>query len=285
MPCAGSWLGASFDTDDAGDIDLHLEGGHHARRILHAGGDQSGHEVEVTLAHRAGALDVCTHARLIDICTDCRGAACGVRVSQGGQTVEISCAHVVLATGGIGQLWSTTTNPTVSTGDGLAAGLRAGAVARDVEFMQFHPTILVVPPAHRIPDDRGVLISEAVRGEGAVLVDAHGGRVMAGVHPLADLAPRDVVSAAEWAHMTRIGADHLFLDATAFGARKWETMFPSILQMCRERGIDPVAEPIPVRPGAHYHCGGLVADMAGRTSVPGLWAVGEVACTGVQGGQ
>lgn len=275
--------GASFDTDDAGYIDLHLEGGHHARRILHAGGDQSGHEVEVALARRAGALDVCDHARLIDICTDCRGATCGVLVARGGTTVEISCDHVVLATGGIGQLWSTTTNPTVSTGDGLAAGLRAGAVARDVEFMQFHPTILVVPPAHRIPDDRGVLISEAVRGEGAFLVDAHGERVMTGVHPLADLAPRDVVSAAEWAHMTRIGADHLFLDATAFGVHKWETMFPSILQMCRERGIDPVAEPIPVRPGAHYHCGGLVADMAGRTSVPGLWAVGEVACTGVQG--
>lgn len=196
--------GASFDTDDAGDIDLHLEGGHHARRILHAGGDQSGHEVEVTLARRAGALNVCDHARLIDICTDCRGATCGVLVARGGTTVEISCDHVVLATGGIGQLWSTTTNPTVSTGDGLAAGLRAGAVARDVEFMQFHPTILVVPPAHRIPDDRGVLISEAVRGEGAFLVDAHGGRVMTGVHPLADLAPRDVVSAAEWAHMMRL---------------------------------------------------------------------------------
>lgn len=292
-------LGGHFDTDSAGRIDLHLEGGHHARRILHAGGDQSGHEVERTLADALtaalastgprrssgpGRLQVFTGTRLVDVLTDVDGRACGITVLDGdGASGRIRARAVLLATGGIGQLWPTTTNPPVATGDGLAAAARAGAVIRDAEFMQFHPTILVVPESHRIPGDRGVLISEAVRGEGAVLIDHRGRRVMAGVHPLADLAPRDVVSAAEQAHMTATGEDHLFLNATAFGARRWETSFPSILAMCRQRGVDPVSEPIPVRPGAHYHCGGVAATMTGRTSVPGLWAVGETACTGVQG--
>ena len=278
-------LGAHFDTDASGAIDLHLEGGHHARRILHAGGDQSGHEVERTLIDSVlGKLDVLTGTRLVDVLTDAGHQACGVRVLDDQSRIgEVSARAVLLATGGIGQLWPTTTNPEVSTGDGLAAALRAGAVIRDAEFMQFHPTILVVPPAHRIPGDRGVLISEAVRGEGAFLIDGAGRRVMAGVHPLADLAPRDVVSAAEQAHMAATGEDHLFLDATGFGAERWETSFPSILAMCRERGVDPVTEPIPVRPGAHYHCGGVAATMSGVTNVPGLRVIGEAACTGVQG--
>lgn len=285
-------LGAHFDTDSEGRIDLHLEGGHHARRILHAGGDQSGHEVERTLTESlpgpTGAarerLRVLTGTRLVDVLTDADGRACGVSVLDGdGEPGRIRARSVVLATGGIGQLWPTTTNPEVSTGDGLAAALRAGATVRDAEFMQFHPTILVVPPDNRVPGDRGVLISEAVRGEGAFLVDHRGRRVMAGVHPLTDLAPRDVVSAAEQAHMAATGEDHLLLDATSFGAKRWETSFPSILQMCRQRGIDPVTEPIPVRPGAHYHCGGVEASMSGITSVPGLRVVGEAACTGVQG--
>ncbi len=278
-------LGAHFDTDAGGAIDLHLEGGHHARRILHAGGDQSGHEVERTLVDSvSGRLTVLIGTRLVDVLTDAHGQACGVRVlDDQSQVGEIGARAVLLATGGIGQLWPSTTNPEVSTGDGLAAALRAGAVIRDAEFMQFHPTILVVPPAHRIPGDRGVLISEAVRGEGAFLIDQAGRRVMAGVHPLADLAPRDVVSAAEQAQMAATGTDHLFLDATGFGAERWETSFPSILEMCRVRGIDPVTEPIPVRPGAHYHCGGVAATMSGVTNVPGLRVIGEAACTGVQG--
>lgn len=278
-------LGAHFDTDPDGRIDLHLEGGHHARRILHAGGDQSGHEVERALAESLrGRLRMLTGTRLVDVLTDVSGRACGVSVLDAhGAPGRISSRAVILATGGIGQLWPTTTNPEVSTGDGLAAALRAGATVRDAEFMQFHPTILVVPPEHRVPGDRGVLISEAVRGEGAFLVDHQGHRIMAGVHPLADLAPRDVVSAAEQAHMAATGEDHLLLDATAFGALRWETSFPSILKMCRARGVDPVAEPIPVRPGAHYHCGGVKASMSGVTSVPGLRMVGEAACTGVQG--
>lgn len=280
-------LGARFDTGPDGGADLHLEGGHSARRILHAGGDRSGHEVHRALvaALRGRArLDVRESVRVVDVLTDADGEACGARVLDGrGRTGSILAGAVVLASGGIAGLWPTSTNPPVCTGDGLAAALRAGARARDVEFLQFHPTVLVVPPRWRRPGDRGVLISEAVRGDGALLVDHGGARIMAGVHQLADLAPRDVVSSAEHAHMARTGEPHLFLDATAFGAAAWRERFPSILRMCRERGVDPVTEPIPVRPGAHYHCGGVRADMAGRTDVPGLHAVGEAACTGVQG--
>lgn len=284
-------LGAVFDKDAAGQIDLHLEGGHHARRILHAGGDQSGHEVERALVARIATrhdhghqLSVLAGTRAVDVLLDELGRAVGLSaLDRDGAPGQIRATAVVLATGGIGQLWPLTTNPPVATGDGLAMALRAGASVRDVEFMQFHPTILVVPPAHRRAGDRGVLISEAVRGEGAVLVDHGGQRVMAGVHPLADLAPRDVVSAAEHAHMLRTGEPNLFLDATGFGARTWEHGFPSILAMCRERGVDPVTEPIPVSPGAHYHCGGVVADMSGGTGIDGLHVIGELACTGVQG--
>lgn len=281
-------LGARFDRTPDGRVDLHLEGGHRARRILHSGGDRSGHEVESTLcaalARQDPSPEVLQGQRLVDVLTDASGAACGVRVIDAAGVVgEVLARAVVLATGGIGQLWPTTSNPDVATGDGLAAALRAGAVARDVEFMQFHPTVLVVPPAFRRRGDRGVLVSEAVRGEGALLVDHTGRRVMAGVHPLGDLAPRDVVSAAEQAHMDRTGESSLLLDATTFGAARWEGCFPSILAMCRERGVDPVHEPIPVRPGAHYHCGGVAARMDGRSSTAGLLAVGEVACTGVQG--
>nr|BAH90588.1 L-aspartate oxidase [uncultured bacterium] len=285
-------LGAEFDRDGSGAYDLHLEGGHHARRILHAGGDATGREVQRTLAaalHAAvlnpeSSIRVRAHTRLIDVLTDAEGAACGVRViDENGRIGEVSSPAVVLAAGGIGQLWSLTTNPSVATGDGIAAALRAGATIRDIEFVQFHPTILVVPESHRRPGDRGVLVSEAVRGEGAFLIDHAGERVMAGLHPLADLAPRDVVAAAMEAHMARTGEPNLFLDATAFGKEKWESHFPSILAMCRERGVDPISEPIPVRPAAHYLCGGVAADLQGTTDVAGLYAVGEVAATGVQG--
>lgn len=289
-PRALRWLidlGARFDTGPDGRIDLHLEGGHHARRILHAGGDQSGHEVHRTLVaalHGAPGLSLRESVRLVDVLTDGSGAACGVRALDArGRPGTIRARAVILATGGICGLWPTSTNPPVCTGDGLAAALRAGARARDVEFVQFHPTILVVPRQWRRAGDRGVLISEAVRGDGAVLLDHAGRRVMAGVHPLADLAPRDVVSAAEQAHMARTGEEHLLLDATSFGAAGWQERFPSILRMCRDRGVDPVTEAIPVRPGAHYHCGGIRADLAGRTDVPGLHVIGEAACTGVQG--
>ena len=273
-------LGAQFDRGPDGDFDLHLEGGHSARRILHAG-DQSGAEVERVLwAALAQVLDrvpVLDHTRLVDVLTDGRGRACGVRVlGPDGAVGEVLADAVVLATGGLGQAWAVTSNPGVATGDGLAAALRAGAVARDVEFMQFHPTVLA--------DGRpGGLITEALRGEGALLVDGSGRRIMAGLHPLGELAPRDIVSAAIMAHVGATGERCGWLDATSFGLQKWEAHFPGILGLCRERGIDPVTERIPVLPAAHYHCGGVAADLSGRTSVAGLYAVGEVAATGVQG--
>jgi aspartate oxidase len=206
-----------------------------------------------------------------------------VRIETDGVVGEIAAQAVVLATGGIGQAWNTTTNPATATGDGLALALRAGALLRDVEFTQFHPTVLVVPEAYRRPGDRGVLVSEAVRGEGAVLIDRRGELIMKGRHPLADLAPRDIVSAAIHEHLMTTGDDHVFLDGTRLGERVWREHFPSILMLCRARGVDPITEPIPVRPAEHYSCGGVLATMDGRTSVPGLYAVGEVASTGVQG--
>ena len=278
-------LGAEFDRAPDGDYDLHLEGGHSHRRILHAD-DATGAEVEralwAALSRVLGrpGIEVLTHTRLVDVLADADGSACGIRVFDvDGEVGEILADAVVLATGGLGQLWPVTSNPAVATADGLAAALRAGAEARDLEFIQFHPTVLADADAER----QGVLISEAVRGEGALLVDASGRRIMAGVHPLAELAPRDVVSAAIMAHVDATGEPTAFLDATAFGAEKWEHSFPGILAACRERGIDPVTQPIPVLPAAHYSCGGIAADMTGRTTVPCLFAVGEVAATGVQG--
>ncbi|OYO17227.1 L-aspartate oxidase [Enemella dayhoffiae] len=285
-------LGAQFDRTPDGALDLHLEGGHHARRILHAGGDSSGAEVERALVATVAAawsgpdpvVRLSTGTRLVDLLTDAAGACCGVRVLDAdGRVGELLAGAVVLAAGGVGQAWGLTTNPAVATGDGLVAALRAGAVLRDLEFVQFHPTLLVVPPGHGRPGDRGVLVSEAVRGEGARLLDLAGNPVMEGIHPLGDLAPRDVVAAAMQARMASTGSDGCLLDATGFGERRWRDHFPAILAMCRERGVDPVNEPIPVRPGAHYLCGGVAADLDGRTSLPGLYAVGEVAGTGVQG--
>ncbi|MHA6508167.1 L-aspartate oxidase [Tessaracoccus sp. Y1736] len=279
-------LGARFDRGSGGGLDLHLEGGHSARRIIHADGDATGAEIERALwAALSSALAgsrtrVMTRTRLVDVLTDAEGRACGVRLLDAdGRVGELFAGAVVLATGGIGQLWPVTSNPLGATGDGVAAALRAGAEVRDLEFMQFHPTVLADADA----GSRGVLVSEAVRGEGAWLVDDAGRRIMAGVHPLLELAPRDVVSAAIMAHLERTGAPHVWLDATFFGRAKWEAHFPGILALCRGRGVDPVTERIPVHPAAHYACGGVAADLSGRTSVQGLFAVGEVAATGVHG--
>ena len=281
--------GARFDTEPDGSLALGLEGGHHARRIVHTA-DASGAEVTRVLAVQVrhatdhGRIDVQEGTIAVDALLAADGSVSGLRtLDPDGRAGEISARAVVLASGGLGQAWSSTTNPSTATGDGLALAIRAGAVIRDVEFVQFHPTVLVVPEAHRRAADRGVLISEAVRGEGARIVDRAGTPVMHGVHPLGDLAPRDVVSAAMHAHLLRTGDDQLFLDGTGFGTEQWERHFPAILAMCRDRGVDPVSEPIPVRPAQHYSCGGVLADLDGVTSVGGLYAVGEVAATGVQG--
>lgn len=277
-------LGARFDRCPDGSFELGREGGHHRDRILHAGGDASGAEVArvlVAAAERAGeqgCLDVLERTQALDADVDANGHVTGVRVLDGRGVGVISTRALVLATGGLGQAYSATSNPLEATGDGIAIALRAGAVLSDLEFVQFHPTLLHTP-GQAYP----VLVSEAVRGEGAVLVDAHGERVMRGLHPMADLAPRDVVASSMHARMVRAGTDHLYLDGTHLGRACWEHRFPTILAACRAVDIDPLTAPVPVAPAAHYACGGVRASLDGGTDVPGLFAVGEVAATGVHG--
>ena len=288
--------GAHFDTDPAsGDILLTREGGHHRRRIAHAGGDATGAEISRALiaAVRTGGvphaegqgIDLIENALVLDLLTDAGGAAAGVTLHVMGQGARdgvgaVRARAVVLATGGMGQVFSATTNPAVSTGDGVALALRAGAEVSDLEFVQFHPTVLWLGPD---AEGQQPLVSEAVRGEGAHLVDAHGVRFMIGQHELAELAPRDIVAKGITRRMQETGAAHMYLDARHFGARMWAERFPTILAACRAHGIDPVTGLIPVSPAAHYASGGVRTDLHGRTTVPGLYACGEVACTGVHG--
>ena len=288
-------LGAAFDpeADGAGPA-LTREGGHSHNRIVHSGGDRSGAEVQRTLDESAMAagVQVMEQAFALDLVigTSPNGArrAAGVTVARldlDGRVLDVGTIRspaVVLATGGYGQVFASTSNPPAVTGDGVAMALRAGLAVRDVEFVQFHPTVL-----WRGPDARGqlALVSEAVRGEGAALYDGAGRRVMAGVHPQEDLAPRDVVAAAISARMAEAPGgvdDHVFLDATHLGERFYER-FPAITAACREAGIDPARDRIPVAPAAHYACGGVPARLDGSTALAGLFAVGEVSCTGVHG--
>jgi L-aspartate oxidase len=288
-------LGAAFDRGPDGSTPaLTREGGHSHRRIVHSGGDRSGAEVQRTLDEAAVAAGVEVMDRtfaldlLVGWAPDGSRQAAGVRVAHidaDGQVLsvgDITARAVVLATGGYGQVFASTSNPPAVTGDGLALAMRAGVVASDLEFVQFHPTVLWQgADAH----GQQALISEAVRGEGAVLYDAAGARIMEGVHPLEDLAPRDVVAAAISRRMAEAPAgvdDHVYLDATHLGERFVER-FPTITAACRAVGVDPVRERIPVAPAAHYVCGGVRADLNGSTEMTGLFAVGEVACTGVHG--
>ncbi|HEU4642716.1 MAG TPA: L-aspartate oxidase [Gemmatimonadaceae bacterium] len=268
--------GARFDLDPHGGFTLGREAAHSARRIVHARGDQTGAEVAATLAARVrgdARITVLEHTRALELIVH-RGECMGVRALQAGTPVEIVADATVLATGGCGQLYRYTTNPAVSTGDGFALAHRAGAALADMEFVQFHPTAL------ESGETPLVLISEAVRGEGALLVDDRGDRFMPRVHELAELAPRDVVSREVF--RVRGEGRRVLLDATHLGAA-FERRFPGIFALCRARGVDPRAEPIPVTPAAHYVMGGVAADLAGRTSLPRLWACGEVASTGVHG--
>lgn len=268
-------LGAEFDRV-GGELALAREGGHSIARVVHAGGDATGAEIERALAAAVPrAIDLrerCFSAELVverDACT-------GVLVRGADGTEEVLGArHVVLATGGVGQLFAVTTNPAVSTGDGIAMAWRAGAAIADVEFMQFHPTAL-----HHQSMPRP-LLSEALRGDGAVLRDEHGAAFMAGEHPLGDLAPRDVVARATTRRMVERGLDHLWLDATSI--ERFRDRFPTIWRAARAIDIDPTRQWLPVAPAAHYLSGGVCTDLDGATTISGLWACGEVACSGVHG--
>ena len=280
-------LGADFDLDASGELQLTREGGHHRDRIVHAGGDATGAEVSralvaAVLAHPK--IQVIEHALVLDLLRTADGRAAGLTLHVLGEGTQdgVGAVHaraVVLATGGMGQVFSSTTNPSVSTGDGVALALRAGAEVTDLEFVQFHPTALWLGPG---ATGQQPLISEAVRGEGAFLVDGTGARVITlQDHPLADLAPRDVVAKAITRRMNALDTDHVFLDAR--GIEGIEGRFPTIVARCRKAGIDPLVDLIPVAPAAHYASGGVRTDLNGHTSVPGLYACGEVACTGVHG--
>jgi L-aspartate oxidase len=265
-------LGAVFDVDaHSGELSRAREGGHSVARIVHAGGAATGMEIEralvaavkqtaTTLLERTFALDLIVEGGR------CQGVTA---VAADGTPLEVRSRHVLLATGGAGQLYSVTTNPLEATGDGTGMALRAGVAVADIEFVQFHPTALHHPLMPR------PLLSEALRGHGALLRDTNGERFVD------ELLPRDKVSRAITERMHLLGAEHVFLDATVleeFGLR-----FPTILAALAEVGLDPAKEWLPVAPAAHYTCGGVVADLNGATSLPGLWAAGEVACNGVMG--
>jgi L-aspartate oxidase len=281
-------MGARFDRARDGRLSLGREGGHHRDRIAHAGGDATGAEIQRALITRvldATDVSLIEHALVLDLLRTPDGAVGGLTLHVMGEGQRdgvgaVRARAVVLATGGIGQVYASTTNPSVSTGDGVAAALRAGAVLRDLEFVQFHPTVAWLGPRSR---GQQPLVSEAVRGEGAVLVDDDGVRFMRGQHELADLAPRDVVAKAILRRMHETGAQHVWLDARHFGAERWRVRFPTIHETLLALGIDPVRDLIPVVPACHYASGGVRTNLHGESSLPGLFVCGESACTGVHG--
>jgi L-aspartate oxidase len=277
--------GVRFTQSQEG-LSLGREGGHSRRRVVHAG-DLTGREIERALLHAVATnprITLVEDLHAVDL-TVGREAATGDARCTGalllehltGAFVEVRALLVLLATGGIGQAYRHTTNPDIATGDGVAMAYRAGVSVANLEFVQFHPTALY--PAR----ERAFLISEAVRGEGAVLRRLDGGLLMDSMHRLGSLAPRDIVARAIDVELKASGAPHVLLDLSPLPRPLVEARFPGILQECRERGVDILTEPIPVVPAAHYSCGGVVTDGDGRTSLPGLFAAGEVACTGVHG--
>lgn len=278
--------GAVFDRSATGEIALTREGGHLRNRILHAGGDATGAEVSRALlkaVQEDEGIEVIEHALVLDALLTEQDEIAGVTLHVIGEGTrdgvgQIEAGAVVIATGGLGQVFSQTTNPSVSTGDGVALALRAGAKVADVEFIQFHPTVLFLGENSQ---GQQPLISEAVRGEGAFLVNEIGERFMVKAHPLADLAPRDVVAKEIERQMRDRNLGNVWLDARAI--ENFASRFPTIHQSCAGIGIDPSRDLVPVAPAAHYASGGIRVDLNGRSTVPGLYACGETACTGAHG--
>ena len=273
--------GAHFDTEPSGELKLTREAAHRARRIVHAQGDGTGREVQRSLsevAHESPDIEILENHLTVDFWIQdgrCRGA---LAIDHCGELVLFRSKATIVATGGVGALYKVTTNPPVLTGDGMAMAFRAGAQLMDMEFVQFHPTAFA-----KGPDNPKFLISEAVRGEGALLLNADGERFMPKYHPDAELAPRDVVARAIASEMLVSEVDCVYLDLTAKTAAEIAARFPTIYSTCVAYGIDPATESIPVSPAEHYMMGGIRTDLDGATNVPGLLACGECACTGVHG--
>jgi len=276
-------LGVPFDQTPSGDLARGLEAAHSKARILHAGGDATGLSVETTLVRavrNTPKINVLEHTFALDLVLK-NGTVTGLEIiDSGGLPRTLNADAVLLASGGAGQLYLHTTNPSVATGDGIAMALRAGAQLADLEFYQFHPTALATATSL---DSSPFLISEAVRGEGAVLLDTEGNRFMPQIHPAAELAPRDVVARGIASQMALQQGLPVLLDATALSPEFLAKRFPSIDAETRARHLDWSRNPIAINPAAHYWMGGVRTDLYGRTSIPGLYAVGEVACTGVHG--
>jgi L-aspartate oxidase len=276
--------GAHFDTEPTGQLKLTKEAAHRAHRIIHAQGDSTGREVQRSLSKAAlesAGITVLENTFSVDLLLDkststrCVGV---LALDADLQLCRFYASATILATGGVGALYKVTTNPPVLTGDGMAMAWRAGAALMDMEFVQFHPTSFASGP-----NNPKFLISEAVRGEGAILLDKAGNRFMPKYHPDAELAPRDVVSRAIAQEILESDAEYVTLDLTANTAQQIAARFPNIYSTCVAYGIDPAKEPIPVSPAEHYMMGGVRTDLGGSTNVPGLLACGECACTGVHG--
>jgi len=272
-------FGVPFDSTD-GEVALGREAAHSRNRILHAGGDSTGAHIEISLSSlaRMSRITIKEHVQVEEVAVE-RGRAAGLLAldTRSNATERFDGQAIVLATGGCGQLFRVSTNPEVATADGVALAYRAGAEVQDMEFIQFHPTAL------RLPGVPIFLISEAVRGEGAVLRNGAGERFMPAYHEQAELAPRDVVARAILSEMQKTGADRVYLDITHLPAARVSARFPQIYRYCLDHGVDMTKEPIPVSPAAHYMMGGVRTNTWGETNVRGLYACGEAACTGVHG--
>ncbi len=279
-------IGFKADRESGGELELGLEAGHQKKRIIHAGGDRSGKILIDTLWKKIKSedkIEVLTEYYAIDyFYDDNNGPILSVLIPEG--IFKIYSQAVILATGGIGQIYKTTTNPIESTGDGLALAARAGALLKDIEFVQFHPTGLIDNQTHALPY-RSILLTEALRGAGAHLINEDGQRFMKKVHKMAELAPRDIVSSA-MAKILQAGGK-CYLDVRPvierLGVSEFESTFPTAIQNAKEAGLDIYNEALPVEPSAHFHMGGVAVDRVGQTTIKGLYAIGEVACTGVHG--